>query len=378
VPGLRAADPFGGNVDVTDAFNETNNFELTTSRPLWNGATISLNWKLSFGFDERDALNINDEGEPTTLYTAKSGDISRTFFSLPPLFGISWLQSGIVDVGNKYQQMSASALNAAGYTGLSPTQVVDTARFLLSTATHNKIEQDAFMEGFETLPIFGAAIQEFLPRLNYSFTWSGLEKFPLFSFADHASIRDAYSGQYRQNWREDPGDTIDLTTMQTVTYGFRPLVALDLGWDKLWNGKLTTSLNYDTQTQWAADYASTRITDQLSTTFGITARYSRQGLTVPFLKLNLKNEFTASFTLSETITSNSYYNFWTIGTDPTGISDGGLTKTTIEPRIGYNMSQQLTVEMFYHYERTTPEASGLISPPTLLVEAGFDIKLKIQ
>ena len=45
-PGLRADDPFGGNVDVTDAFNETNNFELSTSRPLWNGASISLNWKI--------------------------------------------------------------------------------------------------------------------------------------------------------------------------------------------------------------------------------------------------------------------------------------------------------------------------------------------
>ncbi len=377
-PGLRAPDPFGGNVDVTDAFNETNNFELATSRPLWAGATISFNWKLSFGYDERDALNINDEGEPTTLYTARAGDISRSFFSLPPLFGISWLQSGISDVGTKYQQMVGAALTAAGYNGLSPTQQVDTARFLLATAVHNKIEENAFMEGFETLPLFGTALQQFLPRLNYSFSWSGLEKFPLFSFADHASIRDAYSGTYRDNWRQDPGDTVALTALQTIVYGFRPLIALDLGWDKLWNGKLTTSLNYDTQTQWAADYASTRITSQLSTTFGITANYSRQGLSIPFLKLNLKNEFHCSFTLSETITSNNYYNFWTIGQNPTGISNGGLTKTTIEPRIGYNMSQQLTVEMFYHYERTTPEASGLISPPTLLVEAGFDIKLKIQ
>ncbi len=368
-PGLRAADPFGGNVDVTDAFNETNNFELTTSRPLWTGASISLNWKLSFGFDERDALNINSEGEPTTLYETKSGDISRTFFSIPPLpfINSAIVQSGIADVGKKYDQM----VTAAGATDSN-------ARFILPTAVNNKIEQDAFMQGFETLPIFAAAVQEYLPRLNYSFTWTGLEKFPLFSFADHVSFRDAYSGTYRRSFRQDPGDTLDLTSLQTVVYGFRPLIAFDMSWDKLWNGKLTTSVNYDTQTQWAADYASTRITQQLSTTFGITANYARQGLSIPFLKLNLKNQFTASFTLSQTISSYNYYNFWTIQQNPTGISDGGLTKTTIEPRVGYNMSQQLTVEMFYHYERTTPAASGLISPPTLLVEAGFDIKLKIQ
>ena len=32
----------------------------------------------------------------------------------------------------------------------------------------------------------------------------------------------------------------------------------------------------------------------------------------------------------------------------------------------------------YFHERTTPAASGLISPPTRLIMAGFDIHLKIQ
>jgi len=370
-PGLRAADPFGGSVDVVDAFNQANNFELTTSRPLWAGATISLDWKLSFGYNERDALNIESNGFPNPLYTVKSGDVSRTFLSIPPLpfLSASILQSGIIDVGKKYSQM----VLAAG----APT--VDTARFVLPTEEHNRIEQNAFMRGFETLPWFSAAIQEYLPRVNWSFNWTGLEKFPLFSFADHASIRDAYNGTYRRSFQQNPGDTLDLTNLQTVVYGFQPLIGFDMGWDKLWGGRLTTSLNYSTQTQWAADYASARITEQLSTTFGITANYSRQGVAIPFLKLNLKNEFTASFTLSETISANSYYNFWSIDpNNPTGISNGGLTKTTIEPRVGYSVSQQLTMEAFYHYERTTPAASGLISPPTRLIEAGLDIKLKIQ
>ena len=368
-PGLRQNDPFGGNVDVTDAFDQTNNFELTTSRPLWNGASINLNWKVSFGFSERDALNINSMGQPNLLFASKTGDISRTFLSIPPIpfLGSALLQSGIENVGQKYKQM----VEAAGST-------VDSARFVLPTAEHNKIEQDAFMQGFETLPFFSGFLREYLPRLNYSFQWTNLEKFPLFSFADHVSFRDAYAGSYRRTFMQQPGDTLDLTNLQTVTYGFRPLIAFDMSWDKLWGGRLSTSVNYDSQTQWAADYASTRITKQLSTTFGITANYSRQGLTVPFLKLNLKNEVTASFTLSETISENDYFNFWTIQANPGGISNGGLTKTTIEPRVGYNVSQQLTMEMFYHYERTTPAASGLISPPTLLVEAGFDIKLKIQ
>ncbi len=367
-PGLRAQDPFGGSVDVVDAFNQENNFELSTSRPLWAGASISLDWKLSFGFNERDALQIMSNGFPNPLYTVKSGDVSRTFLSIPWIpFLSSASQSGIVNVGQKYDQM----VLAAG----APT--VDAARTTLPTEEHNKIEQDAFMQGFETLPLFSAAVQEYLPRLNWNFQWTGLEKFPLFSFADHASFRDAYTGTYRRSFEQNPGDTLDLTNLQTIIYGFQPLIGLDISWDKLWGGRLSGSVNYSTQTQWAADYSSARITRELSTTFGITANYMREGLIIPFLKLNLKNQFGGSFTLSETISADSYYNFWDIS-DANGISNGGLSKITIEPRLTYDVSSQFTMEAFYHYERTTPAASGLIAPPTRLIEAGFDIKLKIQ
>jgi len=366
--GLRQDDPFGGSTDVVDAFNETNNFELTTSRPLWAGASINLNWKLAFGFDEKDALHINRYGEDSLTYAAKSGDVSRTFLSIPSLPFINVLQSGILRVGQIYAQK----VEALGYT-------VDNARDSLPAQVHNTIEQEAFMQGFETLPFFTSVLREYLPRLNYSFAWTGMEKFFLFSFADHVSFRDAYNGTYRRSFRQDPGDTVSLTSMQTIVYGFRPLIAFDMAWDKIWGGKLTTSVNYDTQTQWAADYASTRITRRLSTTFGITGNFSHEGLSIPFLKLNLKNKFGATFTLSQTISEDSYYNFWSIqASNPGGISDGGLTKTTIEPRVSYDVSSQLTADAFYHYERTTPAASGLISPPTRLIEAGFDIKLKIQ
>ncbi len=368
--GLREGDPYGGSVDVTDAFTQTNNFELATSRPLWNGASISLNWKVSFGYDERDALQINSAGDPNLLYQIKSGDVSRTFLSIPPLpfVGESALQSGILNVGVKYRE----AVQALGYS-------VANAHDSLPADVHNKIEQQAFMQGFETLPFFSGFLREYLPRLNYSFSWSGLEKFPLFWFADHASVRNAYNGTYKRSFRQDPGDSLNLTSLQTIVYGFRPLIAFDMSWDKLWNGTLTTSLNYDTQTEWAADYASTRITKRLSTTFGINAHYTRAGgLSIPFLKLNLKNQFGAQFMFSQTISSDDYYNFWTIESNPAGTSNGGLTKTTIEPRVSYTISTQVSVEAFYHYERTTPASSGLISPPTRLITAGFDVRLKIM
>jgi cell surface protein SprA len=166
--------------------------------------------------------------------------------------------------------------------------------------------------------------------------------------------------------------------LQTVVYGFRPLIALDLSWEKIFGGHMTASLNYDTQTEWASDYSSQRINKRLSNTFGITANYSHQGVSIPFLKLNLKNEFGASFTVSYTNSADSYFTFDNIGTLPGGTGNGGLEKLTIEPRISYTVSQQLTLEGFYRYERTTPASSGQLAPPTRLIMAGIDIRLKIQ
>jgi hypothetical protein len=365
--GLRAPNANGQNVDITDAFIQTNNFELSTSRPHWSGASINLNWKLSFGYDERNTMRIDEFGGATSLALAKAGDVSRTFLSIPSLPFLK-LGTGIEAVGRKYEEK----VHAAG------VLIVDSARAQLQADVHNRIEREAFMEGFETLPMFSGVLREFLPRLNYAFSWSGLEKFFLFSWADRASFRHGYNGTYRRQYRQNPGDTLNLTSLQTIVYGFRPLIALDLGWDKLWGGRLTSSLNYDTQTEWGADYASTRISRRLSTTVGLTANYQRQGLKVPFFKLDLKNEFGASFTYSQTISSDDYFNFWNIQSNPQGIPNGGLTKTTWEPRLTYTVSQQVTIEGFYRYERTTPAQSAVISPPTRTIQAGLDIRLKIQ
>ena len=253
----------------------------------------------------------------------------------------------------------------------------DALRNDLPADTKNKLQVESFMEGFETLPFFSSVLREYLPRLNYSFNWGGLEKFPLFKFADRASFRTAYTGNYKRTFKLNPGDVLELTTLQTVTYAFRPLIAFDFGWDKILGGKLNASLNYDTQTDWAADYSFNRITKRLSTTFGITANFQKEGLSVPFLKLNLKNTFGATFTFSQTIASDLYYQFNDILTNPGGTSNGGITKTTFEPRLSYDLNQQLTIEAFYRYERTIPAASGVLVPPTRLITAGFDIRLKV-
>jgi hypothetical protein len=365
--GLRANDIAQTGSQITDVFTQQNNFELSTSRPLWDGANLSLNWKVQFSYDERNSENLDAAGNIFPNYTTRSGDVSRTIFSIPYLPFLKSQEASIDRVYQKYVEMTAQQ---------GANNPVDRAK--LPPEVLNRIEVQSFMQGFETLPFFNSFLREYLPRLNYSFNWVGLEKFFLFAWADHASFRHAYNGTYRRSFRENPGDSLALTNLQTVVYGFRPLIALDLSWEKIFGGHMTASLNYDTQTEWASDYSSQRINKRLSNTFGITANYSHQGVSIPFLKLNLKNEFGASFTVSYTNSADSYFTFDNIGTLPGGTGNGGLEKLTIEPRISYTVSQQLTLEGFYRYERTTPASSGQLAPPTRLIMAGIDIRLKIQ
>lgn len=362
--GDRAPSPTGRSIDVTDVFTQKNTFELLTSRPLWAGAQLNLSWKTEFTFDQRNTLRIDRDGSYQELYVAKTGDVSRSFLSIPPLFDLS--KSGIKRVGEKWIEKST----AAGAT-------TNGQRDSMDIELRNKLQVESFMEGFETLPLATGKLREYIPRLNYSFSWSGLEKFPLFNWADRATFRHGFSGNYKRQFRLNPDDSVQLTTLQVVTHGFRPLAALELGWDKIWDGRMTANLNYDTQTEWGADYASNRITKRLSTTFSINANFQKEGLKVPFFNINLKNTFGLTFLFSQTISSDVFYQFNTILDNPDGTGNGGLTKTTIEPRFSYDFSQQLTIEGFYRYERTIPAATGVLIPPTRLILAGFDIRLKI-
>lgn len=365
--GDRSPTESGSGMDIIDVFNQQNNFELATSRPLWDGANLSINWKLQFSYDQRNTLRLTREGVDDLIYYSKSGDVTRSFLSIPELPFLGLKSSGISRVGELYLEKMSNI-------GAKTLAERDT----VAIGVRNRLQREAFMEGFESLPFFSGVLREFLPRLNYSFNWTGMEKFFLFSFADRVSFRHGYNGNYRRNFRQNMEDLVQFTTLQTIQYGFRPLIALDMDWNKIWDGKLRASMNYDTQTDWGSDFSSQRITKRLSTSIGITANFQRQGLSIPWLGLDLKNEFGATFSFTKTISNDSYYTFEDISTNPEGTGNGGLTKTTIEPRVSYTISQQLSLEGFYRYERTEPAATGQLSPPTRLILAGVDVRLKIQ
>ncbi len=56
VPGLRASDT-SGVVSLMDNYSQNNNISVQTSRPLWEGATLDLNWKVGWSYNENTTSN---------------------------------------------------------------------------------------------------------------------------------------------------------------------------------------------------------------------------------------------------------------------------------------------------------------------------------
>ena len=68
---------------------------------------------------------------------------------------------------------------------------------------------DAFLNGFETFSILSkipllANFAKYIPRPNWTFTWSGLEKYSIFSFAKRVQINHAYISNYSEGWKINP------------------------------------------------------------------------------------------------------------------------------------------------------------------------------
>ena len=57
IPGIRAA-----NANITDAFSQNNQIAIHTSRPLWTGATIQLDWKVGWTYSENRTSTTDSTG----------------------------------------------------------------------------------------------------------------------------------------------------------------------------------------------------------------------------------------------------------------------------------------------------------------------------
>ncbi len=341
------------NSSLSDNFSQKNNLDFKTSRPLWEGAKIDLNWKVGWSINKSTQINTDALSNISIGSISSTGTISRSFLSLPPVLFLSVFKSGIKKVNELYDPNSPNP--------------------------HQNLS-NAFLKGFESLPLlsqlgFLSQVANYIPRPNWRLSWDGLEKFPLFNtFAKRVSLDHAYTSSYTEGWRINPDGVQEVQT-QRIEYGFAPLVGLNFTFGEVWGGNLISSVKYSTRTGYDLGISTTSINENFSRDIGITASYSKSGFELPLFGVSLKNDIEFSFSYTSTKNSTIIYDFTNFTEE--GTPQDGTTRTTIEPRVKYTISSKVTLSIFYRRSSVEPEGAARI-PPTTTNEAGLDVHISIQ
>ncbi len=349
-PGLRAAVE---TANLSDNYTQKNQIDLKTSRPLWEGAKIDLTWKVGWSINKTTQLKPNADGTTSITSMSSTGTLDRSYLSFPPVFFLSMFKSGIKRVHELYDPQAENP-------GENLSQ--------------------AFSKGFESLPLlenlgFLKEFAKYIPRANWRITWDGLEKFALFkSFTKRVSLDHAYSSNYTEGWRLT-ADGEQVTQSQKITYGFAPLLGLNLTLLPLWDGNFGGSVKYSARSGFDLGITTKNITETFSREIGVTINYSKTGFDIPLFGVALKNDIEFSFSYSNTKNSTVIYNMADFNEE--GTPQDGTVRTSLEPRIKYVISSRVTLSIFYKRSTITPEGAARVSPTTT-TEAGLDVKISIQ
>ena len=356
VPGIRA-----DSATVSDAYSQNNQIAMHTSRPLWEGATLQLDWKVGWTNNENRNGTTDSLGYmiPSSISSMVTGDMDRSFISLP----IKFFKTNLDNVNAKYTAM----MNA------DPTR--DPAAAL----------SQAFEQGLEAFPWLSKILGSLAPRANWSIHWDGLENISfLKSIASRISLDHAYTSDYRQRWQmvsntdASTGTTsmTKTTTSQSVTYGFSPLIGVNITFKDFIKGSLGATFRYGSTTSYDLVPSNQNVTESSTSDISITGSYSRQGFEIPFFGVSLMNNIDITFTYGYSHNASLLYDFNNFQTN--GLSMSGLGRTTIEPRIRYTLSERVTASVYYRYTRVAPDDGGSVTPGSTTNEGGVDVHVLIQ
>ena len=343
-PGPRVS---GGT--LSDKTSQRNSFTLKTKRPLWEGASLDVNWSVGWGHNESTSLQVDSlTGVHTITNKTATGNLDRTFLTIP------------------IAGASLSAVNEL----YDPT-----------SENPNQSISDAFLEGLESLPFLASVpilsdIAQYIPRPNWRVNWTGVEKFPIIgSLFKRASLNHAYSSKYTEGWRINADGNEEIAT-QKITYGFTPLLGINFTFAELWGGNFIGNVKYASKTDYTLGVATKATTETLSNDINFSVNFSKSGVNLPLFGWSFKNDIEVS--MAYTMGKNSTL-IYAMGEDfnEEGKPQNGSIRVTIEPRVKVVMSSRVTLSVFYRRTTVEPEGASKI-PETTTNEAGLDVHISIQ
>lgn len=355
-PGPRAMVDGGA---IVNTFQQTNRLTFKTSRDLWEGARVDLNWNVGWSYSRTQNLSTSDTTAiPSLVNQTITGNIDRSFLTFPDVLFLGTFKTSLKEVSKEFAALRAD----------DPNRVNDATNLATS-----------FEKGFEALPWLKKLFGDYYPRVNWSFRWDGLEKLSLFQgFVSKLSLDHSYNSDFSRQFENTPGGGGERTDGERVAYGFAPLLGANFTFKELLKGNFGATLRYNTSTSYDLSISSQNIVETLTQEISLTASYSRKGFEIPFFGLSLSNDVDVSFTYSISKNSRNTYDVSQLDVNVTGVPLEGSTRTQMEPRIKYVLSQRVTASVYYTYTRVQPDFAGSSIPGTTENEAGLDIHIAIQ
>jgi len=356
------------NAILPENYNQKTGLKLNTTRPLWPGATLELNWSTDFAYNKTQTVETDGLGNPRYTNVIANESFNRTYLSLPSVFWVDVFNNNIEHVIELYEQrkkeMFPGGIDSANVTPQQNQQ-------MLNALT------ESFHEGLQAFSISSGKVGKFLPSVNWTIKWQGIERWQMWGgLVKTANIEHKYTSIYTENTLIN--DNGRQTQSQQVQIGFQPLFGLTMSFDeKKLNGILTATLKYSTTTGYQLNSAN-RSTIARSSTDEIQAQasYTMKGFEWDLLGLKLQNDVEASFTATYQSSDRSTYDIVLTGSNG---KDGrvldGNSKIIIEPRVRYNMSNRVTAAFFVRYEGTFTE--GAAQPGFTSTQVGLDIRISI-
>ncbi|TAK66927.1 MAG: cell surface protein SprA, partial [Bacteroidetes bacterium] len=350
--GIRAS-----NGQLTDNFSQKNDITLKTTRPLWEGASLDINWKVGWQYSKTTNITTDSLGIPTIKSERTTGSVERSFLTLPPVLLFGAFKSNLEDVGKKFEANSESA-EFEGKPGAAAA--------------------DAFERGMEALPFLNKFFGQFVPRPNWSLRWGGIEKLAgIESWMQTLSLDHAYRSSFRRDFQLEK-DGSEKTDVERISYDFAPLIGLNMTFKELLKGNFTGSFQYKTSTAYDLSLSNQKITEDVTADISLSLSYSRRGFEFPLFGLTLKNDVDFTLTYSRAKKSRRQHDPLFLQANQEGTPLDGSIRTSLEPRIRYTLSARVNASLFYRYSRTEPDEGGSTIPGTTTNEAGVDIRISIQ
>jgi cell surface protein SprA len=178
-------------------------------------------------------------------------------------------------------------------------------------------------------------------------------------------------------WRVAPTGE-EITESQQVTYGFAPLIGVNITFKQLMKGNISTSIRYGTSTSYDLTPSNRNIVQNDLTDISVSLDFSRQGFEIPFFGLSLSNDITVRMTYGYGKNSRRLYDLQAELFRKEGTPLEGSSRTSFEPRIQYILSSRVTASIYYKYTKIKPDEGGSRIPGSTTNEGGLDVRVAIQ